>query len=127
MHIRIPKNSSAATKRVRVKVRNADAAGSAPIRLTATGCGPVTGVAVDFDRRTPGAQDTVVVRAGKAKTAVVSVDVSSALVNTPDRRLPAHCLLTFEAQAAVPGNVDPTPDDNSVTADLAVLDRNDVQ
>jgi hypothetical protein len=125
--IRIPKGSPAATKRVRVKVRNRDAAGSIPIRLMATGCGPVTAATVDFDRRSAGAQDTAIVRAGRATVAIVSLDVSAALVTTPDRRHPASCSLTFTAAADVPGNADATPADNTLTLELIVLDRNDVQ
>ena len=124
--VRIGKGSASASKRVRVKVRNADASGILPIQLTATGCGPVTAASVDFDRRTAGAQDTISVKAGKAKTAVVTLEVSAALVTTPDRRTPAQCSLTFSAAAAVPGNVDPSPSDNSISVDLSVLDRNDV-
>jgi len=125
--VRIGKGSASASKRVRVKVRNADASGILPIQLSATGCGPVTAASVDFDRRTADAQDTISVKAGKAKTAVVTLEVSAALVTTPDRRLPAQCSLTFSAAAAGPGNVDPSPSDNSISVDLSVLDRNDVQ
>jgi hypothetical protein len=125
--VRIANGSSTTSKRVRVKVRNQDTSGSIPIRLTVAGCGPVTATSVDFDRRSAGAQDTATIRAGRAKAAVVSLDLSAALVTTPDRDQPAHCLLTFTATVDVPGNSDPTPADNSLAVDLVVLDRNDVQ
>jgi hypothetical protein len=55
------------------------------------------------------------------------VEVSSAAISTPDRRVPAVCLLTFTAEADVPGNVDPTPTDNAMEVELSVLDINDVE
>jgi hypothetical protein len=127
IHVRIPKGAQTATKRVHVKVRNADVSGSAAIRLSAVGCGPITASVVDFDRRAPGPQDTAIVRAGRAKTARVSLTVSAALVDTPDRHVPAQCSVTFDAQPAEPGSIDPTSADNSISVDLSVLDRNDVQ
>ena len=122
---RIAKGAPSATKRLRVKVRNADASGSVPIRLTVSGCGPVSAASVDFDRKAAGAQDTAIVRAGAAKTAVISIEMAAVLVSTPDRHQPARCLLTLHAEAAVPGNADPHPNDNTFALELSVLDRND--
>ncbi len=127
VRVRIRSGQPSATKRMRVKVRNADAAGSAPIRLTATGCGAVVTAAVDFDRHSDGAQDTAIAPAGRAKKAVVTLTVDAALATTPDRRQPATCPLTFSALADVPGNADPTPADNTIQVELRVLDRNDVE
>jgi hypothetical protein len=123
--VRIPRGQTSASARVRARVRNADAIGSVPIRVTASGCGPVVAISVDFGRRSNGAPDTALVRAGKKATAVVSVTVSSALAATPDRKHPATCQLTLTATADVPGNVDPSPADNDAVVELVVLDKND--
>ena len=125
VHVRIPRGQTSASARVRARVRNADATGSVPIRVTATGCGPVTAISVDFGRRSSGAPDTALVRAGKKATAVVSVTVSAALVATPDRKHPVTCQLTLTATADIPGNVDLSPTDNDTAVELIVLDKND--
>ena len=127
VRIRIRDGRPTASKRFRIKVRNGDATGSTPIRLVVTGCGPVVNASVDFDRRSAGAQDSAVVRAGKRKAALVTVEVAAALVDTPDAKQPALCQLTLQATADVADNSDPTPADNAVAVDLSVLDRNDVQ
>lgn len=126
VRLRIRAGQTSGTKRLRVRVRNADAAGDLPIRLSGAGCSAAI-VGLGFDRRVNGAEDTAIVRAGRVRAAVVSVVVSSAAIATPDRREAAVCLLTFTASAAVPGNVDPTPGDNTIEVELSVLDLNDVE
>lgn len=127
IRVRIRPGETSASKRFRVKVRNADPSGSVPIRLTLTGCGPVVGATIDFDRRSAGAQDSIEVRAGAAKSALVTLEVAAALVDTPDRRVPEICQLGLHADADVANNNDPTPSDNSAVVDLSVLDKNDVE
>jgi hypothetical protein len=125
LRVRIRAGQPAATKRVRIKVRNADASGELPIRLNAAGCSAIV-ASIDFDRRTDGLQDGVTVRAGRAKAAIVTLTLASAAVDTPDRREPLSCLLTFTASVDVPGSVDPTPVNNVADLELRLLDLNDV-
>ena len=108
-----------------VIVRNADADGSIPIRLTASGCDAFATATVDFDQRTAGAQDTSTVRSGRRRAASVTLSIDGASVTTPDRHQPVQCGLTFSAATNVPGNVDPTPADNIANIELIVLDKND--
>jgi hypothetical protein len=128
VHVHIGRGQLSATKRVRIKVRNADPTGSVPIQLTASGCEMLAATSsVDFGRHASGAPDTALVRAGKNVSGIVSVSVPAASVTTPDRKAPGTCVLTLTATAVIAGNVDPTPADNSTSVELLVLDANDFE
>src|SRR5262249_46538156 len=127
LRLRIGKGAVAATRRLRIDVRNADTAGSVPIRVTAAGCGPAATVTIDFDPRATGAQDTATVRSGRQRAAIITVSISAASITTTDRHQPLQCELTVSAAADVAGNVDPTPADNAAMIELSALDLNDLQ
>jgi hypothetical protein len=122
------------TAKLSVKVRSADIlpAKERPghtIELTvpATDCpaGTIAG-APDFDAKTPGAQSTVLLAGGTTKTAVVPLYVSSAAFTTFNRKAPNRCTVTLQAATIdPPGSVDPTPENNSVTVELNIIDKND--
>jgi hypothetical protein len=76
----------------------------------------------DFVPRTPGAQDVILVRAGKRKSATLVLGVAAADFFSPDRATPARCELTVRALG--PG-ADPVPANDTTTIVLEVFDAND--
>ncbi len=124
VRVRVRNGHSSAIKRVRIKVRNMDASGNLAIRLGTIGCPAVT-AAIDFDRATAGLQESVGVRAGKAESAIVTLTLEAAAVNTPDLNAPVMCSLALTASADVPGNVDPNPSNDRFDLQLQLLDLND--
>jgi len=135
LQITIPKDQTVVTKQLRVAVRNADILPSKEspghvIRLVVTDgtCPPgtVAGLA-DFDGRTPGAQDNVLLAGGMAKIGRVPLSISRASFATFNHLAPARCNLQVTASALVVGNVDPTPANNVLPVELNVIDRNDAE
>jgi hypothetical protein len=133
MLVNIPLGVSAVTKRVKVKVTNADIGPPAErpghvIMLMANDgdcpAGTVIGMP-DFDRTAPGAQNTVEVAGGKSRAAMVTLNVSSGAFTSFNRRAPKRCTLTFSASAVVAGNSDPAPSNNVAILELSVIDGND--
>ncbi len=122
LRINIRSGQPSASKRIRVKLRNADANGETAIQLNAAGCAAITAISIDFDKRLAGAQDSSLIRAGRTRAAQVTVTLAASEIDTPDRTLPASCALTVTAHAA---GVDPQPLDNSAVIELRVLDHND--
>jgi cysteine-rich repeat protein len=121
----VPANQDAVSKVVPLQVRNADA-GERPghvIQLVANDgtcpAGTIDGLP-DFDRGTPGDQDSILVMGGTPKTALVTVRVTRESFQNLDHKVPQRCLLTFTANTLVPGNVDPTPENNTITVELNV-------
>jgi hypothetical protein len=131
--VTIPFGQASVDKVVKVKVVNADIlpvseVDGNPIQLLVHlgDCPPGTVVGKpDFDRRTPGDQDTVVMRGGRAKSANVRLNVSSAAFTSFNRITPTRCTLMLEVRADLPGSVDPSPDNNFAPLEINVIDRND--
>ncbi|MFN2376379.1 MAG: DUF4215 domain-containing protein, partial [Candidatus Binatia bacterium] len=133
IELSIPVGNSPFSSNVIVQVQNADvwpvreSPGHA-IRLEAFDgdCPPgtVTGQP-DFERGTPGEQDTTVVAGGVPATAIAQVTVSRDAFTPFDHRIPQRCTLWFTASEAGGGSDDPTPDNNSVTVALDVTDTAD--
>ncbi len=127
--VRLREGVEARTVRVRIKVRNEDVVADRggpghEIRLVASAgdCPPgVVTVAPDFVSRTAGSQDRIVVRAGKRKTATVTLQVESTAFFTPGD-VPARCQI---ALSAVGPGVDPTPANNVTAVVLEVEDDGD--
>lgn len=132
INVTIPKSNAPPPKavNVKVKVRNADPATEAPvdsILLTAESvdCPPgITVGAPDFLPSTPAADNPILIPGGKTKTAIVPVTVHAADFLTFNHLAPARCTLRFIASTQVPVGTDPTPN-NTVTAELNVIDKND--
>jgi len=129
VRLRIRSGRDHREKTLRVKVRNLDrerdrGTPGHEIRLVAEdgSCPAGTLGSPDFDRRTEGSQDLVLVRGGGRKTARVPLIVHADAFTSPDRQTPAHCTLRFTAVG--PGS-DPTPENNVVEVELEVFDRND--
>jgi hypothetical protein len=123
-------NATPVTKKLTVKVRNADPATEVPddsITLaTATDCPAGVSVgAPDFDGKTPGAQSSIVIPGGKTKTATVLVTVHTTDFVTFNHKAPNRCTITLTASTDVPGNADPTLSNNSLGVELNVVDRTD--
>ena len=116
--------------RLRIKVKNedviADRGGPGhEIRLVVDPGNCPAGLVTsgpDFAPRTPGNQDSVVVRAGKRKTATLVLTVAAADFFSPDRSTPARCQLTL---TVVGPGTDPTPANDVATIELDVSDDND--
>jgi hypothetical protein len=129
--VKLAAGTTSVSKTIKVKVRNADTEAFGlghEIQLAATSAdcpgGTISDVP-DFDKTMPGAQDSVFVEAGKTKKALVSLVISSAAFSTFNSKAPKRCTITFTANATEIGNVDPNPNNDSVTLELNVIDEND--
>ena len=128
--VKIAATKSEVAKKVRVKVRNADPAGSAPfvVRLIATDgdcpAGTVTGLP-DFGPKAGADPATIELAAGRAATAVVPVVFRRSAFDTHNDKTPERCALAVEARPDSPGDVDPTPGNAAVRPEIDVIDLGD--
>lgn len=120
-------------KQVKVKVVNADILPVAEIDghtiqlIVHPGTCPV-GLVVDgpdFDLRAAGVQDRVLLRGGRSKKALVTVEARSSAFTSFNRITPTRCTLMLEVRADLPGSTDPTPANNIVPLEINVIDHND--
>jgi hypothetical protein len=140
--VKVPDDAPmAVTKKVKVKVLNADLeeGGNDTIQLTASSDCPA-GVSLstpDFDVANPGIGDSIAVDTGRKKTATVLVTVTEAAFTTFNAKALKRCTLMFSSDTVAtnpPGmggdvpvvsNLDPTTSNNVAIAELNVLDEND--
>jgi hypothetical protein len=131
--VTIAPGQSFALKSVKVKVANADVLPvperpGHPIKLIVhpgdCPAGTVQGLP-DFDIHTAGDQDTITLRGGSAKKAVVRLNLQSASFTSFNRITPTRCTLMLEAVADVPGSADPVPSNNLTPLEINVIDGND--
>ena len=128
--VRLRAGAESKVLRLRVKVRNedllADKGGPGhDIQVVANlGNCPASMItsAPDFAPRTAGVQDRVTLRAGKRKTATMTLTIAAADFFSPDPSTPARCQMTVTAVG--PGS-DPTPANNTATITFEVSDGND--
>lgn len=129
--VKIGSGDAGATKAIRVKVQNADILPAAElpghvIQLIAGNgncpAGTVAGLP-DFDKDTPGAQDSILVPGGKSAKAVVTLNVSAASFSGFNDVAPTRCTLSFSVTS--PGGSDPAPGNNTAPMELNVFDAND--
>lgn len=123
--VALPANQAEFTKVVPLQVRNADSGERPghPILLIAKDdtCPPGTILgAPDFDRGSPGDQDSALVAGGTPATAHVVVRITRDSFPKLDNKVPVRCLLSFSAVTLIEGNQDPTPEDNSIAVELNV-------
>lgn len=133
LNVTIPKGRAALATKVHVKVTNADLVPfpEVPGHLTRVvvinndcPAGIVVG-APDFDRGTPGDQDTVQLIGGQSKSATVSLNIDSAAFAALKQMMPMRCSLAFAAVVVQPaGSSDPTLTNNVAVLELNVVDRN---
>jgi hypothetical protein len=128
--VRIRNGVTSVTKKVRVAVRNSDAdsATTQTVRLTAGNIDCPSGIVEsppDFDRSTAGTQDTVELRGRQTKTAVVVLNIAAGDFTTFNGDAPARCTLSFTADSTAPGNIDPSPSNNTMPMEVNVFDGND--
>ncbi len=116
-----------AVRSVRVHVRNASTPGSAAVLLRATvlatDC-PTSMIAesVDFDPIAAGVQDTVLLAAGRSTEGILSVSVDPEQIPPTGALSPYRCRVLLFGGAAVTGNEDPTPENNTTLLEINVLD-----
>jgi len=126
LSVKIPLASASVTKKIKVGVRNGNTSPTLiPIKLTATACGGATVTTPDFDSKTMGAQDTILLGGGKSKKAAVEVTIPSAGFTSYNAKSPERCQLTFQATADLPMVGDPNPSNDIAKVELNVLDLND--
>jgi cytochrome c peroxidase len=130
LNVTLPSGSSSVRRTVRVTVRNADVpalgvSAAHTIQLTVTNdCPPNTVGTPDFSASTPGAQDSVLVADGQTKTAIVPITIAAGAFTNVNARSPHRCTLSFSANTILIDDVvDPTPDNNTVTMELNVIDK----
>jgi len=133
LSVTIPLGQTTFNTNIKVTVVNADVLPKPErightIQLVASDgdCPPGTVAGLpDFDIRTAGAQDSVLLAGGRSKMAVVPLTLSSAMFTSFNLHSPQRCTLTFTAQAVLAGNADPSPANNVATVELNVIDAND--
>jgi cysteine-rich repeat protein len=129
LNVTIAAGEGAATKTLRVLARHASPTGSAPqpIRLVVTSADCPSGTidgAPDFDARTGGAQASTVLIAGGSRMATIPLRFTAGAFTSPNYKAPERCTLDLDVAVDLPGNVDPSPKNNSVTVELNVIDKN---
>jgi RHS repeat-associated protein len=127
--INIPSGTPQVPRTLSIAVRNADRV-DRTIALDVDGSGCPMGLAgtPDFDSRTTGSQSSILVRAGKMKTAKVPLVIHSSDFTTFNHKAPTRCALVFTARAVVSGGtVDPMPSNNTAVVELNVVDKNDAE
>jgi hypothetical protein len=118
---------------LRVKVYNADPKIAGDLghvmRLAAEPIDCPAGVAAlpDFDGRTAGAQDTMLIGPGRAARATVELQLPASSFTTINRKTPQRCVVRLAVSADVPGNADPTPQNNQALVTIDVYDLNDAE
>lgn len=121
------------TKSVRIKVRNADdkeKPGHVVRLIAEDGDCPSGTIASgpDFDRKTPGDQDSLLVAGGSTKSAEIVVSVARADFTALNGKTPARCTLQFRVEAdIVGGNTDPAPSNDATPLEINVIDTGDAE
>jgi len=129
----IPTGQASARKQVKIKVLNGDVLPSPepdghPVRLVVHPGTCPAGIVVDgpdFDPQAPGSQDRVLLRGGRSKKAILTVQARSADFTSFNRITPTRCTLLLEARTDLPGSGDPAPANNFAPLEINVIDRND--
>ena len=133
LNITIPFGQAVVTKTLRVAVRNADILPVVErpghtIQLVANEgtCphGTIAGLP-DFDSRTAGSQDSVLLAGNRTKRASVPLIITRDAFASIGPQAPHRCTLTFTAKTIDPAiNSDPAPANNQMTMELTVTDQN---
>jgi hypothetical protein len=137
VNVTIPGGQTAVAKTFSVIVQDADprpprgTPHNMLVQLVATSvdcpAGTIVGVP-SFVGWTGGSPDTVWVDPTGRRTAKVSLNISSAAFTSFNNKAPTRCTLTVMANVVSPlGSMDPAPENNSVTVELNVIDKNDLQ
>lgn len=124
----IPAGQVSVTKKIAVKVRNADVGETAghAIGMYASDnsdCN-LTLSTPDFDSRTLGTQNPVTVGGGKTKTATFTATFNAADINTTSKSNPMRCPVYVELQNHSPG--DQSYENNWMNINVDVIDKNDL-
>lgn len=128
--IRLSAQQDELVRRVPVRVRNASlpGAGAVPIRVTveSSDCPPGSvPAAVDFDPIHAGEQPVVMVPASRTRSGTLALRVRSDQFTSTGDMSPHRCRIALAAEVDLPGNVDPSPDNNSFVLEWDVVDHHD--
>jgi Tol biopolymer transport system component len=129
--LKIGDGDVATTKSVKVKVYNADIVADAEtpghtVQLAAGDgdCPPGTVVGLpDFNKKLPGAQDSILLAGGKGAKAVVTLNIAAAGFTRFNSTAGQRC--TIQLSVSSPGSGDPAPSNNLWPLELNVIDAND--
>lgn len=132
LKVRLRAGMPAVTKKLRVLVRNndVDSTTTQTVQLNADTIDCPAGLIAappDFERSVAGTQDTIELRGRQTKAALVLINVAAADFATFNEKAPARCTLSFTSSSTTPGNVDPSPSNNTMTMEINVFDGNDVE
>jgi alpha-tubulin suppressor-like RCC1 family protein len=116
-------------KQLSVNVRNADASDrTIGLSVDASDCPLALAGSPDFVPSTLVADTSILVRAGKTKTAKLPLTISSAAFRSVNWKAPVRCTLRLTASALVTGGSnDPNPSNNVALIELSVIDKNDAE
>lgn len=126
----IPAGGTSATKRLKVKVTNADTVPAAEhpghtVQLTASD-GDCPAGTVEGMPLFAGTGNTVQIAGGRSKKAEITLHIAADAFTSFNRKAFARCRLSFTATTITPaGSFDPTPANNTATVELNVIDGND--
>ncbi|MBI3782908.1 MAG: hypothetical protein HY270_05855, partial [Deltaproteobacteria bacterium] len=114
-------------KTLSIGIRNLDALDrTIGLAVDASDCPAGLAGAIDCDAKTPGAQSSILVPAGKTVRAKLPLTIRSADFTSLNFKAPQRCTLRLTASAAVAGGSnDPIPSNNTAVVELNVVDKND--
>lgn len=123
----IPSDKTHITKKVRIAVANANATAPQTIELTAAAFDCPSGIILaepDFELSVPGIQPTITLDPGKQRQAVMTLNITTDFENL-NRKTPNRCAIQFTVASTSPGNVDPTPSNNTSWMEVNGFDLSD--
>jgi len=127
----IPTSGANVATKLTVKVRNGDLIPAKPkpvheVKLTVSDgtCPPGTVAGLpDFDRKTAGNQDSILLAGGASKSVKVPLLIAASAFSNLNKTSPARCTLALSVTSTGEDNADPTPANNDVPVELNVVDK----
>jgi uncharacterized delta-60 repeat protein len=129
LSVTIGSGKSETLKKLSVSVRNANSSDrTITLSVDASDCPAAIAGDPDFNTKTLVADSSVLVPAGKTRTAKLPLTIRSTDFDSFNYKAPARCTLLLAASAMVAGGSnDPTPGNNVARVDLSVVDKNETE
>ncbi len=135
LSVTIPASGADVAAKLTIKVRNGDLLPAKPkpvhvLRLSVRdGTCPVGTVVgpPDFDSKTPGIQDTVLLKGGVAKSVKVALTITAAAFANMNKTAPHRCALALSVASDSEDNADPTTSNNVAAVEINVIDKSNPQ